>query len=204
MDDWFNDSFFNAHQHHGNGIRSHFESMEQHMNDMMGSMFSGFDRNSRPRLENGRTGRSGSRVEEITEPTETAASRGSQRTKATPIVEEPDDAPRSRRAPAHETFFYSSSTTSYSGADGVTHAKRKTYNSATGKTELAEMRALGDQAVAVKREIDADGRVEDAVARKNLDDGDLTDFNERWGKRKPLGLGHAEPAKGRARQRALK
>jgi hypothetical protein len=176
------------------------------MNSMLGSMFSGFDYEPRQRLEDRRAGRSGPRVEEITGSTEATAPPVSHRARVAPIVEEPDDPPRARdpRTPPHQTFFYSSSTTSYSGADGVTHAKRKTYNSATGKTEIAEMRQLGDQAVGMKREIDANGRVTDAVARKNVDEGDVTDFNRRWGKRKPLGLGQTEPAKARTHHRALK
>jgi hypothetical protein len=182
MDSWFDDPFFNRTSHHSHET---FFDMERRMNAMMNSMVSGFGFNERPRapLEDTHSTRHRPRVEEITDSPD--ASRPSHCSRSRPIVEEPDDFPpkRSQRGSVPQTFFCSSSTTSYSGPDGVTHAKRKTYNSATGKTEFAEIRKLGDKAVGVKREIDADGRVKDERIHQNMDESELSEFNRKWGKR---------------------
>jgi hypothetical protein len=45
------------------------------------------------------------------------------------------------------------------------------------------MRKLGDQAVAMKREIDANGRVRDQVDRRNLNESELESFGRRWNQR---------------------
>jgi hypothetical protein len=211
MDGWFDDPFFDRNAHHAGDIQSPFASVERRMNDMMGSMLSGFgfDDSRRGRLEDSRPTASRARVEEVTDSADAprvAAPRSH------PIVEEPDDpAPerpqRKVSKPPTETFFYSSSTTSYSGPDGVTHAKRKTYNSETGKTELAEMRKIGDKAVAVKREIDADGRVSDEMAHRNLNSAELEEFGRNWNKRQSPSLTNSSSSKrtkAQGRRRALK
>ncbi|OHT06735.1 hypothetical protein TRFO_05402 [Tritrichomonas foetus] len=156
----------------------------------------------------------------------------SKHSKNTPIVEEPDDynqpPPRSnhhqsrnnfddnfsshrssynRSSGQPQTYFYSSTMTSYSGPDGVQHARKKTYDSTTGKTEMAEMRKLGDQAVAMKREIDRDGHVTDMMDKRNLDESELNDFSQRWNRnaRNPsLGFGGDDFGGHRHHHRALK
>jgi hypothetical protein len=211
MSSWFDDPFFDPSQHQVGDIHSHFDQMQRQMSSMMNSMFSGFglgfDERPRGSLEGQHTHRSRARVEEV--PDEGAYPKSH----AQPIVEEPDDEPRARparharsTADGPQAFFYSSSMSTYSGADGVTHAKRKTYNSATGKTELAEMRKIGDQAVAMKREIDAEGRVRDAMDRRNLDESELGGFRERWNSReKSHSLRHARSlADDNSHRRALK
>lgn len=77
-------------------------------------------------------------------------------------------------------YIYTSSMSSYTGPDGIQQARKKTYDSDTGKTQMAEMRRLGDQAIAIKREIDRDGKVTDTVDRKNVDEKDVSDFRHRW------------------------
>jgi hypothetical protein len=89
-----------------------------------------------------------------------------------PVVIEP-------RASGHQRY-YAATMSTYSGPGGVAHARRKVYDSTTGKTELAEMRRLGNQAVAVRREIAADGSVKDEVDRKNIDEGEIDTFGQRW------------------------
>lgn len=69
---------------------------------------------------------------------------------------------------------------SITGPDGIQQARQKTYDSESGKTRMAEMRRLGDQAIAMKREIDREGKITDTVDRKNLDEKDVSDFRRRW------------------------
>jgi hypothetical protein len=193
MDDWFDDSFFGTadpgEMHH------QFGEMHRRMSGMVNSMFSGFGNfapfglgfdypDPVPALEDHSRRRSSSR-------------------RSQPIVEEPDDFTAEWQQP--QSYFYSSAMTSYSGPDGVTHARRKTYNSATGKTQLAEMRKIGDQAVARKREIDADGTVHDAMDQKNLNESELGDFEQRWESRRTRGRGlSGSGTRDRSRRRALK
>jgi hypothetical protein len=202
MDGWFDDPFFRHTSHRHSDMHHTFADVERRMNNLMGSMFSGFgfDEHPNAQLEDNHR----PRVEEISD-----SPRPSHTSRSHPIVEEPDDLSSNQSQHGRDTgntqrFFYSSSTTSYSGSDGVTHAKRKTYNSATGKTEFAEIRKLGDKAVGIKREIDADGRVKDEVAHQNMDESEMTEFNRKWGKRQNQCLtnsGHSQP---KAHRRALK
>jgi hypothetical protein len=101
MDGWFDDPFFDRNAHHAGDIQSHFASMERRMNDMMGSMFSGFgfDDSRRGRLEDSRPTASLARVEEVTDGSDAPRVTAS---RTHPIVEEPDDpAPeRPQRKPA--------------------------------------------------------------------------------------------------------
>jgi hypothetical protein len=210
MDSWFNDPFFDHTSHRPSDIHRHFADMERRMNNMMGSMFSGFGFDEQPnaQLEDNHTTRHRPHVEEISDSTD--APRPSQCSRSHPIIEEPDDVSpkQSQHHPnGPQTVFYSSSATSYSGSDGVTHAKRKTYNSATGKTEFAEIRKLGDKAVGVKREIDANGRVNDEMTHQNMDESELNEFNRKWDKRQTRSLtnsGHSQPTKAVTHRRALK
>jgi hypothetical protein len=69
------------------------------------------------------------------------------------------------------------------------------------------MRKPGDQAVAMKREIEADGSYRDAMDRRNLEEGELEDFSRRWEARTVPRLGHSgsRRSEGRRSQRgALK
>jgi hypothetical protein len=67
------------------------------------------------------------------------------------------------------------------------------------------MRKIGDQAVARKREIDADGNVRDAMDRKNLEETDLDDFESRWESRHTRGIGSdGASARRKSHRRALK
>jgi hypothetical protein len=77
----------------------------------------------------------------------------------------------------------------------VTHARRKTYNSATGKTELAEMRKIGDKAVAAKREIGAHGRVSDEMAHRNLNAAELEEFGRKCNKQQTRSLTNSSSSK---------
>jgi hypothetical protein len=198
---WYDDPFFDPTQAHFPDMNAHFSAMQNRMSDLMNSMFNGFGQNfgfgpftlgyddrPRPALEDHRRSRP------IVEEPDYEYPR--HRSRSQPIVEEPDDEDPygGRRSYSNGSgggnggFFYSSVMSSYSGPDGVTHAKKKTYNSATGKTQLAEMRKIGDQAVAMKREIDRDGTVRDAMDRKNLREDDMDDFRRRWENRSSRGL----------------
>lgn len=132
-------------------------------------------------------------VEEVSDPSPYAA-----HTRSAPIVEEPDDdsdgepQPSNQRThqsssrPTHaqpsrpQPYFYSSTMTSFTSSNGVQHAQKKTYDSSTGKTEMAELRRLGDQTVAKKREIDRDGHVSDMMDSRNVNEDEIQDFESRW------------------------
>ncbi|KAK8889040.1 hypothetical protein M9Y10_033783 [Tritrichomonas musculus] len=217
MDSWFNDPFFQNSGDPSRDIRDHFAQVEQQMNNMMNSMFRGFDDfgnmgnmrlgfdnnfPSNPSLDdqsNFRNSRSRNRFDDtndIPEAQEASPSSAARHhSRRTPIVEEPDDddipssnyQSHSRNSRDNfssgggpQTYFYSSSTTSYYGPDGIQHSKRKTYDSSTGKTEMAEMRKLGNQAVAKKKEIDRDGHVTEMMDTKNLNDDEVDDFQRRF------------------------
>jgi hypothetical protein len=204
MNGWFDDPFFTNSGFDFGGVHDHFADMHQQMNRMMSSMFGGFS-DSFAALEDQTPQHRKPRVEEIEDVPRDQRRRSSTRpiveevddesprfrssaSRSRPIVEEPDDEPRgtkSRGGVGPQTYFYSSSMSSYRGPDGVQHAKKKTYDSSTGRTEMAEMRKLGDQAVAMKREIDGDGRVRDHVDRRNLDESELESFGRRWKERSP-------------------
>lgn len=77
-------------------------------------------------------------------------------------------------------YIYVSAMSSFTGPDGIQQARKKTYDSESGKTRMAEMRRLGDQAIAMKREIDRDGKITDTIDRKNVDEKDVNDFRKRW------------------------
>jgi hypothetical protein len=216
MDDWFKDPFFGGDMGMG-GMHSHFAEMEKHMNDMMSSMFKTmgdfhrgfgltFQDDARPALEDHTHRRSsgtrpGRRVDEV-------PNGGSNRKQ--PIIEEPDDIPvgrtnRGASGDKPETFFYSSAMSAYQGPDGIGHAKKKTYDSRSGRTEMAEMRKLGDQAVAMKREIDRDGRVTDQMDRKNVNDNEVDSFHQKWSSKSRETPKYALPEKSRSSsRRALK
>ena len=225
MSDWFDDPFFkddprdemgNLDKHMG-GIGRHIREMEEHMARMIGDfgMGLGFDfgDGGRQAIEDSSRKRGGHRVkvEEsdghehgksshrqpiVEEPDDYSASRH-----RGPIVEEPDDEPRERysheqRDGKPKRYVYSSTMSSFTTGDGVQHAKKKTYDSSTGKTEMAEMRRMGDKAVAMKREVDKDGHVTEMMDKKNVSDVELGSFRKKWderaqsGRRMLEGAGH--------------
>jgi hypothetical protein len=49
---------------------------------------------------------------------------------------------------------------------------------------MAEMRRMGDQALAVRREIDRDGKVTEQVDRDNLDENEVESFQSGWDRQK--------------------
>jgi hypothetical protein len=198
MDNWFDDNFFATED--PRDMHRHIDDMHRRMSDMVDSMFSHFRDLARfglgfnepdpfPAIQDRSTQRSRSRA---------GSSFRSQ-----PIIEDPDDFGTELDQP--QSYFYSTSMTAYSGPDGVTHAKRKTYNSKTGKTQFAEMRKIGDRAVARKREIDADGTVHEEVDRRNLDESEIDDFERRWQSRRTRALPYERSAsRDITRRRALK
>lgn len=191
---WFDDSFFGTGD--PQDMYRQFGDIHRRMSNMVSSMFSRFgnfggygigfdDPDPFPAIEDYRGRRSSSRA------------------RSGPIVEEPDDYSSEWKQP--KSYFYSSTTAAYSGPDGVTDAKRKTYNSATGKTQLAEMRKIGDQTVARKQEIDADGTLRDAMDRKNREESELDDFERRWESRRTRGLDFdGSSTRHKSHRRALK
>jgi hypothetical protein len=202
MDDWFGNPFFQGGSPAFGDFHDHFAQIDRHMNDMMSSMFGGFrDANRHLGLDFDQPGgrrhstvdpnpRSrGPRVEEVSDH-DYGHHGGSSR----PIVEEPDSPshhdrssrasadtrPRPRAGTTTEPYIYASAMSYTCGPGGVTHAKKKTYDSGTGRTEMAEMRGLGDQAVAARREIDRNGTVTNQFDRRNVEEADVAAFGERW------------------------
>lgn len=193
------DHFARMEQQMNNMMNSMFRGFDDF--GQMGNMRLGFDNG--PSLQNQtRTGntRSQNRFEnsydDIPEAQEASPSRGAnRRSRQAPIIEEPDDDDdggnrnysNSRYGQSNNfsdsnphTYFYSSSMSSYYGPDGVQHSKKKTYDSSTGMTEMAEMRRLGNQAVAKKKEIDRNGHVTEMTDTKNLDENEVDDFQRRF------------------------
>ncbi|KAH0790024.1 cysteine protease [Histomonas meleagridis] len=105
------------------------------------------------------------------------------------VVEEPDDDDEEPKQKTKKTYYYSSST-SYSNSNGVQHATKKTYDSKSGKTEVTEMRKIGDQAVTRKREIDKDGKINDKYDMLNLDENNVGEFTDKWEKSNKKTIGH--------------
>jgi hypothetical protein len=210
MDDWFNDPFFTPARPAPADIQNHFTEMHHQMNNFVESVFGHFrdlDRHfglthdggqKRPAIEDHSSTRPSdqSRLPPLDNrparhPTFTEGGTSpTRRSFARPIVEEPDTSrgPSSGSGRAsdgrQQSFFYASAMTSATGPDGLQHAQRKTYNSATGTTEMAEMRRIGDQAVAVRREVAADGTTKDQIDRQNLNESELGSFRQRWDSRR--------------------
>ena len=205
MDSWFDDPFFQTSGNPDRDIRNHFDQMNRQMSKMMESMDHmmrnfggiGFDDDmfgARPALEDNTRGTRSNRNDSRNDYNYSHSSGKSG--KKQPIVEEPDDygnydttrgsrfnpssSSSNSRSGQPKTYVYSSSMSTFMGPDGVQHSKKKTYDSSTGKTEMAEMRKLGNQAVAMKREIDRDGHVTEQMDRKNLNEDELNDFSHRW------------------------
>jgi hypothetical protein len=214
MDDWFSDPFFKPERPTPADIQNQFAEMHRQMNDFVDSVFGHFrdlDRQfglthdsakpsgteQRPALEDHSStrpkdqshlpavGDRSTRRPTFSEGSGAAASSPARRSSTRPIVEEPDTSrTRGDASGGQQSFFYASAMTSATGPDGLQHARRKTYNSATGTTEMAELRRMGDQAVAMRREIGPDGTAKDQIDRKNLDESELGSFRQRWDSRK--------------------
>ena len=216
MNDWFNDPFFGGSGNPARDIQDHFDQVQRQMDNMMNSMFRGFDDfgqmgNMRLGFDNDlpsgpflqdqtNSGATRSRnrfdnnYDDIPEAQEVSPSRSSRHhSRQAPIIEEPDSdddnqqsysnsryGQSNNQGSAPQTYFYSSSMSSYYGPDGVQHSKKKTYDSTTGMTEMAEMRKLGNQAVAKKKEIDRNGHVTEMTDTRNLNDDEVDDFQRRF------------------------
>jgi hypothetical protein len=169
MDDWFSDPFFKSERSSQTDGQRRFAEVGRQLTGMFGSMMSHFqdlDRHFGLTFE------------------EPLSSKPAERKQTNvPIVQEPDD-PEQSPSPGSESYFYSAEMSTFTGPDGIAHARRKTYNSSTGKTELAEMRKLGNQAIAVRREIAPDGSVNDQIDRKNLDESEMSSFRQKWDSRR--------------------
>lgn len=194
MDDWFKDPFFNTSNDPEKEIKKQIAEVEHHMTNMMNSMnniFRNFGAKNAFGLEYDEFKKDSTGKKSVSpyHPTfsEDSSKITSQTRKSTskPKIEYPDDSGRiisEKRSNDQSTkpYVYASTMSSLIGPDGFQQSKRKTYDSASGKTELAEMKALGDQAIAVKREIDRDGKITDSIDRKNVDEKDVNDFRRRW------------------------
>ena len=165
---WFDDPFFKD-----DDFDKEFKKMEKEMNKMFSS------KHEEMEYEERRSHKTKPRVQELDE-------HGNEKPSG-PIIEEPDD-----EKPKHKTkkTYYYSSSTSYTNSNGVQHATKKTYDSNSGKTEVTEMRKIGDQAVTRRREIDSDGTVNDRYDMLNLDEGNVGEFNEKWNKSNTKQLKH--------------
>jgi hypothetical protein len=177
MNEWFGDPFFSGN---AGDVQSHFSEMGR----MMSTMFNhfreldrqlGFDepRRAGPRAIEDHSSPPGPRIEEP-----------SSQSRLPRIHEPTSQSQPSRPAPsgkdAQPHFYVYSAMASVNGRDGIAQARKKSYDSSTGKTEMAEMRRLGDQALAVRREIDRDGKVTEQVDRKNLNENEVESFRQRW------------------------
>jgi hypothetical protein len=179
MNDWFSDPFFGGGSGAPADIHSHLSEMGRQMNQIMTSMFDHFrDFDRRLGIDDGRKG--GPRAIEDHSHTRPARVEEvpSNRSGARPNVEEPAGPGRKDATP--HTYFYSAAMTSINGPERMQQERKRTYDSSTGKTEMAEMRRLGDQALAIRREIDRDGKVTDQIDRQNLDESQVDSFRKRW------------------------
>lgn len=196
------DHFARVEQQMNNMMNQMFRGFDDF--GQMGNMRLGFDNDftSQPSLQdqtrsrNSRSRNNFNNYNDIPEAQEAASSRSSRHhSRQEPIIEEPDDDdnhPSTNYSNSRfgqnnnfsgsnpQTYFYSSSMSSYYGPDGVQHSKKKTYDSSTGMTEMAEMRRLGNQAVAKKKEIDRDGHVTEMTDTKNLNEDEVDDFQRRF------------------------
>ncbi|KAL4280491.1 hypothetical protein GQ457_03G020380 [Hibiscus cannabinus] len=76
--------------------------------------------------------------------------------------------------------YYTSSKTRRSGNDGVTFEERKEANTATGQASHQVSRGLHDKGHSVMRKLNSDGRVETMQTLHNLNEDELTGFEEAW------------------------
>lgn len=191
-DPFFRDDFIDPEQH--------FKRVHQEMNNMMSSMFKafndfgiGFDDDARGKKSlpgpSDHTGR-GSKRDPPSRRTPSyddyTPSSSTHRSSKQPIIEEPDsDMPdyssSSKVEKQKPHIYYSAMATSYNGVDGIQQTKKKVYDSQSGKTQYGEMRRIGDQALAYKREVGPDGKVSESEERKGIKtDQEATSFRSRW------------------------
>ncbi|KAK8676447.1 hypothetical protein V6N13_142021 [Hibiscus sabdariffa] len=76
--------------------------------------------------------------------------------------------------------YYTSSKTRRSGNDGVTFEESKEANTATGQASHRVSRGLHDKGHSVMRKLNSDGRVETMQTLHNLNEDELTGFEEAW------------------------
>ena len=183
MSDWFNDPFFQKSQHNEGldsekifqNMNHHFEEMHRFMRNMWQDTFSIF-RDTLPPLEPPKN-------EKHSQPTHNESNYEHPK-QVQPIIQEPDENIEESSSKPRSGFYYSAMTTSFNGANGICHTRRKTHDSSTGITKMAETRQIGDQVLTVKREITQDGKVTEAETRQNIKDEDLDSFRKRWDSQK--------------------
>jgi hypothetical protein len=78
-----------------------------------------------------------------------------------------------------EPYHYSSTTTSYSDWNGLTHTERKVYDSTHG-TKITETRKIGDKSIIRNRKIDHQGKIKEKETRHNIEDDEIEEFTEEW------------------------
>ncbi|TYG77455.1 hypothetical protein ES288_D03G195900v1 [Gossypium darwinii] len=76
--------------------------------------------------------------------------------------------------------YYTSSKTRRSGSDGITFEESKEANTATGQASHRVSRGLHDKGHSVTRKLNSDGRVETMQALHNLNEDELSGFEEAW------------------------
>ncbi|GMJ04817.1 hypothetical protein HRI_004151000 [Hibiscus trionum] len=76
--------------------------------------------------------------------------------------------------------YYTSSKTRRSGNDGVTFEESKEAKTATGQASHRVSRGLDDKGHSVLRKLNSDGRVETMQTLHNLNEDELTGFEEAW------------------------
>ncbi|KAG4206490.1 hypothetical protein ERO13_A03G011700v2 [Gossypium hirsutum] len=76
--------------------------------------------------------------------------------------------------------YYTSSKTRRSGSDGITFEESKEANTATGQASHRVSRGLLDKGHSFTRKLNSDGRVETMQTLHNLNEDELTGFEEAW------------------------
>lgn len=208
MQDWFSSPFFQSGPPSQNDIKKQVEEMETQMINMVNSMnpffrnigtsMLGFENNDLSKSTSQRTLSSsnphptfsGTRSFNNTMPTRTTYNTPNR----TDSLTSSERFNRSTNALSRSTInsndgkdtkpqFYAAAMSSFCGPDGLQQTKTKSYDSLSGKTQLSQMKKLGDQSVSVHREIDRDGKITDTMDRENVDEKDVADFRRRWDSR---------------------
>ncbi|CAI9093829.1 OLC1v1029413C2 [Oldenlandia corymbosa var. corymbosa] len=76
--------------------------------------------------------------------------------------------------------YYTSSTTRRTGSDGLTFEERKEADSATRQAAHQVSRGIHGKGHSVSRKLNSDGRVDTMQTLHNLEEDELTSFEEKW------------------------
>ncbi|XP_016486193.1 uncharacterized protein LOC107806539 [Nicotiana tabacum] len=76
--------------------------------------------------------------------------------------------------------YYTSSKTRRTGSDGLTFEESKEANSATGRASHSVSRGIQNKGHSVLRKLDSDGRVDTMQTLHNLNENELTGFEQAW------------------------